>query len=86
VPGSTWPPLPLITDCIASVHLSLCLAGCGFIGRNLATYLLDNELAQEIRLADKTPPQMAWLNEEQARVFESDRVEFCSANLINAGR
>ncbi|XP_016952567.1 uncharacterized protein LOC108026241 [Drosophila biarmipes] len=62
----------------------LILGGCGFIGRNLATYLLDNELAQEIRLADKTPPQMAWLNEEQARVFESDRVEFCSANLINA--
>ncbi|EDW43402.1 uncharacterized protein LOC6607651 [Drosophila sechellia] len=62
----------------------LILGGCGFIGRNLATYLLDNELAQEIRLADKTPPQMAWLNEEQTRVFESDRVEFCSANLINA--
>ncbi|XP_016978518.1 uncharacterized protein LOC108044141 [Drosophila rhopaloa] len=62
----------------------LILGGCGFIGRNLATYLLDNELAQEIRLADKTPPQMAWLNEEQERVFDSDRVEFCSANLINA--
>lgn len=81
-PHSTL-PLISIADCIAALPLP---AGCGFIGRNLATYLLDNELAQEIRLADKTPPQMAWLNEEQTRVFESDRVEFCSANLINAGR
>ncbi|KAH8330386.1 hypothetical protein KR067_002021, partial [Drosophila pandora] len=62
----------------------LCPVGCGFIGRNLATYLLDNELAQEVRIADKTPPQMAWLNEEQSALFESDRLEFCSANLINA--
>ncbi|BFF91216.1 uncharacterized protein DMAD_09547 [Drosophila madeirensis] len=62
----------------------LILGGCGFIGRNLLTYLLDNELTQEIRIADKTPPQMAWLNEKQTRAFESDKVEFCSANLINA--
>lgn len=49
------------------------------------TYLLDNELTQEIRVVDKTPPQMAWLNAKQTEAFASDKVEFCSANLINAG-
>ncbi|XP_034115647.2 uncharacterized protein LOC133839061 [Drosophila sulfurigaster albostrigata] len=62
----------------------LILGGCGFIGRNLLNYLLKNDLTQEIRIVDKTPPQMAWLNEQQTDDFASDKVEFCSANLINA--
>ncbi|XP_030370582.1 uncharacterized protein LOC115621162 [Scaptodrosophila lebanonensis] len=62
----------------------LILGGCGFIGRSLVTYLLKNELTQEIRIADKTPPQMAWLNEQQTKAFDNDKVEFCSANLISA--
>ncbi|ALC47894.1 CG5854 [Drosophila busckii] len=62
----------------------LILGGCGFIGRNLLTYLLNNDLTEEIRIVDKTPPQMAWLNEQQSKAFSNDKVEFCSANLINA--
>jgi len=51
----------------------------------LVTYFLKNGLTQEIRIVDKTPPQMAWLNEQQTEAFANDKVEFYSANLINAG-
>ncbi|XP_037814526.1 uncharacterized protein LOC119605470 [Lucilia sericata] len=61
----------------------LLLGGCGFIGRNLLTYLVENDLSQEIRVVDKTPPQMAWLNTKQSKAFDNEKVEFCSANLIN---
>lgn len=50
------------------------------------TYLVENDLSQEIRVVDKTPPQMAWLNEAQTKAFDNDKVEFCSANLINASK
>jgi hypothetical protein len=36
------------------------LGGCGFIGRNLVKYLLDNELCSKIRVCDK---QMVRLSE-----------------------
>ncbi|XP_073814274.1 uncharacterized protein isoform X1 [Musca autumnalis] len=62
----------------------LLLGGCGFVGRNLLTYLVDNNLTAEIRVVDKTPPQMAWLNAKQSKAFDNEKVEFCSANLINA--
>ncbi|XP_067631566.1 uncharacterized protein [Eurosta solidaginis] len=62
----------------------LLLGGCGFIGRNLVTYLVENDLTAEIRVVDKTPPQMAWLNERHNQAFDNSKVEFCSANLINA--
>lgn len=61
----------------------LILGGCGFIGRNLLTYLVNNDLSQEVRVVDKTPPQMAWLNDIQSKAFDNEKVEFCSANLIN---
>lgn len=61
----------------------LILGGCGFIGRNLVHYLIKNELSSEIRVVDKTPPQMAWLNAEQNAAYDNPTVEFCSANLIN---
>ncbi|XP_014098961.1 dTDP-D-glucose 4,6-dehydratase [Bactrocera oleae] len=62
----------------------LILGGCGFIGRNMVTYLIENDLTQEIRVVDKTPPQMAWLNDRHNQSFDNKKVEFCSANLINA--
>ncbi|KAH9490689.1 hypothetical protein Btru_032799 [Bulinus truncatus] len=40
----------------------LILGGTGFIGRNLVDYLVRNSLAKKIRVVDKVPPQMAWLN------------------------
>ncbi|XP_037953156.1 uncharacterized protein LOC119683520 [Teleopsis dalmanni] len=62
----------------------LILGGCGFIGRNLVTYLVENDLTQEIRIVDKTPPQMAWLNKRHTAAIGNEKVEYCSANLINA--
>lgn len=57
--------------------------GSGFIGRHLVEHLITNELVAEIRVVDKTPPQMAWMNQEHSKVFSNPLVEFCSANLIN---
>nr|CAH7750083.1 unnamed protein product [Callosobruchus chinensis] len=63
----------------------LILGGCGFIGRNLVGYLANNNLASTIRVVDKVPPQVAWLNKTHAEAFNNDSVEFKSANLINPG-
>lgn len=60
--------------------------GCGFIGRHLVTYFVENDLVANIRVADKMPPQMAWLNRHHMSIFSSKSVEFCSTNLINSGR
>jgi len=57
--------------------------GCGFIGRHLVKYLVDNDLVSAVRVVDKVPPQIAWLNEDHRAAFESPIVEFHSANLIN---
>ncbi|KAJ8953754.1 hypothetical protein NQ318_015410 [Aromia moschata] len=61
----------------------LVLGGCGFIGRNFVHYLIQNDLASAIRVVDKVPPQVAWLNEAHSEAFNSNIVEFKSANLIN---
>ncbi|KAH1006004.1 hypothetical protein HUJ04_006890 [Dendroctonus ponderosae] len=62
----------------------LVLGGCGFIGRHLITYLVNNDIASSITAVDKVPPQIAWMNEYHKRIFEHDLVHFKSANLINA--
>ncbi|VVD01471.1 unnamed protein product [Leptidea sinapis] len=59
------------------------LGGCGFIGRNLVEYLISNDLVSALRVVDKTPPQLAFLNPSHNKVFEDPRVEYKSANLIN---
>ncbi|KAL4702820.1 hypothetical protein ACJJTC_003978 [Scirpophaga incertulas] len=59
------------------------LGGCGFIGRNLVDYLISNDLVNKIRVVDKTPPQLAFLNHAHTNIFEDPRVEYKSANLIN---
>ncbi|RZB40900.1 uncharacterized protein BDFB_003056 [Asbolus verrucosus] len=61
----------------------LVLGGCGFIGRNLTAFLVSNDLAGAIRIVDKVPPQVAWLNDQCQKYFENPIVEFKSANLIN---
>ncbi|ODM95503.1 dTDP-D-glucose 4,6-dehydratase, partial [Orchesella cincta] len=58
----------------------LILGGCGFIGRHLVSYLLDK--SSVIFIIDKTSPQVAWLNPQQADVFKDPKVKFTSANLI----
>ncbi|KAL7293658.1 hypothetical protein TKK_0012737 [Trichogramma kaykai] len=59
------------------------LGGCGFIGRNLVEHLIENELVSYLRVVDKVPPQMAWLNKKHQTIFDHPLIEFCSANLIN---
>eukprot|EP00794_Sanderia_malayensis_P018877 gene18877-20777_t len=61
----------------------LVLGGCGFVGRNLVAYLVENNLAKKIRVADKVPPQTAWLNENHKGIFGDERVEFQQVNLLN---
>ncbi|XP_053658487.1 uncharacterized protein LOC128707556 [Anopheles marshallii] len=61
----------------------LVLGGCGFIGRHLVDHLVSHDLAGRIKVVDKTPPLMAWLNSRHTQAFANDRVEFVSANLIN---
>ncbi|KAG5899434.1 hypothetical protein JTB14_033625 [Gonioctena quinquepunctata] len=61
----------------------LILGGCGFIGRNLVSYLVSNDLVSAIRVVDKVPPQVAWMNSKHGEAFNNEIVEFKSANLIN---
>ncbi|KAL2849175.1 hypothetical protein BJY01DRAFT_211172 [Aspergillus pseudoustus] len=42
----------------------LIVGGLGFIGRYLALYIHENNLASEVRLVDKVLPQLAWLSPE----------------------
>ncbi|XP_046654469.1 uncharacterized protein LOC124348262 [Daphnia pulicaria] len=61
----------------------LILGGCGFIGRHLVSFLVNEELASHVRVVDKVPPPMAWLNQSQLKAFDNSIVEFKSANLLN---
>ncbi|XP_076322769.1 uncharacterized protein LOC143231878 isoform X3 [Tachypleus tridentatus] len=62
----------------------LILGGMGFIGQNLVEFLIRNDLVSKVRVVDKVPPQIAWLNKSRQELFEHPQVEFKSANLINA--
>lgn len=61
------------------------ILGCGFIGRNLVTYIIKKDIASAIRVVDKVPPQVAWLNKIHGEAFNNELVEYKSANLINTG-
>ncbi|KAL5468720.1 hypothetical protein EMCRGX_G029830 [Ephydatia muelleri] len=61
----------------------LILGGVGFVGRNLTSYLVKNELVSKVRVVDKVPPATGWLNEDHKAIFKSPIVEFKSANLAN---
>lgn len=45
----------------------------GFIGRFLALYLHENNLASEVRLVDKVLPQLAWLAPEFEEACSKDK-------------
>lgn len=62
----------------------LVLGGVGFIGRNLVTYLVENKLADYIRVADKTMKQTAYFNERTLKAFDDPIVDCRQANLSNA--
>jgi len=61
----------------------LVLGGVGFIGRNLVTYLVNNDLAGYIRVADKVLPTTAYLGSPHKEAFENPIVEFKQCNLAN---
>lgn len=62
------------------------LTGCGFIGRHLVTYFVNNGLVSHIRVVDKAPPLLVFLNNQHMTAFNDKAVEFYSANLINQGK
>ncbi|KAF9886810.1 hypothetical protein FE257_011057 [Aspergillus nanangensis] len=51
----------------------LIVGGLGFIGRHLALYLHENDLASEVRLVDKVLPQLAWLAPEFEEACSKDK-------------
>jgi len=57
----------------------LVLGGLGFIGRNLVAYLVKNNLAGHIRVADKGLAALVGLSEEHTAIFE--KIEAKQANL-----
>ncbi|CAG8486525.1 16229_t:CDS:2 [Acaulospora morrowiae] len=52
----------------------LVLGGLGFIGRNFVTYLVENELASEIRVVDKVLLATTALNQRQKAAFSNVEV------------
>ena len=60
----------------------LILGGTGFIGKHLVAYIVEYNLASRIRIADKTPVQMAWLDAHFEAVFNDPRVEFAQVDLV----
>ncbi|KAI1142871.1 NAD(P)-binding protein [Hypoxylon sp. FL0543] len=51
----------------------LIIGGLGYIGRFLARYIHENELASDIRLVDKVLPQLAWLAPEFEKACSVDK-------------
>lgn len=51
----------------------------------MVSYLVKEELTSAIRIVDKVPPQVAWLNKIHQEYLNDPIVEFRSANLINPG-
>jgi nucleoside-diphosphate-sugar epimerase len=64
----------------------LILGGCGFIGRHLVKYLVDNQLASKVRVADKSMPATSYLAEDVKAAFDQKNiVEFKQSDLAKAG-
>lgn len=63
----------------------LVLGGVGFIGRNFVKYLVDNNVAEKIRVVDKVLPSTAFLGAEHQAAFNAPNVEYKQGNLTNAG-
>lgn len=76
----------LLFFCLTLFLFLLQLTGCGFIGRHLVSYLMNNGLVSHLRVVDKKLPILAWLNNQHMAAFNDNIVEFCSANLMNQGQ
>jgi nucleoside-diphosphate-sugar epimerase len=51
----------------------LIIGGLGYIGRFLALYIHENNLASEVRIVDKVLPQLAWLAPEFEKACSQDK-------------
>ncbi|KAI3636061.1 hypothetical protein MIR68_005942 [Amoeboaphelidium protococcarum] len=60
---------------------ALVLGGAGFIGKNLVTFLVENDLCSKIRVVDKVLLPTAYLTARQQKAF--DKVDFRQGNLVN---
>jgi nucleoside-diphosphate-sugar epimerase len=65
----------------------LIVGGMGYIGRFLALYIHENNLASDVRLVDKVLPQLAWLAPEfseacaQSKFVQADACQARERNL-----
>lgn len=59
----------------------LVLGGLGCIGRNFAKYVLQFNLASQVRIVDKVVPSMAYLTDEFKTILDDPRVDIVQANL-----
>ena len=62
-----------VTDILPTV---LILGGCGFIGRNLVRYLVTENLALFIKVADKAMPEMSYFHDCFTEAFQSPIVQY----------
>jgi nucleoside-diphosphate-sugar epimerase len=63
----------------------LVLGGVGFIGRNLVTYLVQNNIAAYIRVVDKVLPATAFLGSPHREAFDNPAVDCKQCNLCADG-
>ncbi|ORX95563.1 NAD(P)-binding protein [Basidiobolus meristosporus CBS 931.73] len=59
----------------------LVLGGGSCVGRNIVTYLVENQLAKEIRVADKVLPETAYFSKRCKDAFS--KVQYMQVNLYN---
>eukprot|EP01062_Namystynia_karyoxenos_P073092 TRINITY_DN69938_c0_g1_i1.p1 TRINITY_DN69938_c0_g1~~TRINITY_DN69938_c0_g1_i1.p1 ORF type:complete len:375 (+),score=118.90 TRINITY_DN69938_c0_g1_i1:86-1210(+) len=60
----------------------LVLGGTGFIGKHLVKYLVDYDIASKVRVADKRPPQLSYMDEDFTAAFT--KVDFVQVDLATS--
>jgi len=59
------------------------LGGTGFVGRHLVRYLVNLDMIEMIRVCDKNPPEISWLNEDDTILYKHQSVNYMMSNLFN---